>query len=309
MLRLLFFLALTLSLAAQKVALSLDDAPFLRPAPLMAAPPQHEAMRKALKARKVRATLFANGINGGDTPEGKAILRAWGEAGHLIANHSYSHWDLNQDEVSLGAYEADFLKEEALIRDLPGFTKRYRYPFLRAGNTMPKRNGFYAFLKAGGNAIGHVSIDTADYLLDERLRKRLEKEPNADLAPYRDLYLKHLWASARFYDAWSREVFGREIPHVILMHCRLLNGLFLGDVIDFFRAKGWTWIDPDIAFADPVYAHMPKNLPGGEALADAVSAERHDQGFVKAWRTKVSDPDDLLFSEERLTERMDRLGL
>ena len=136
MLRLLFFLALTLSLAAQKVALSLDDAPFLRPAPLMAAPAQHEAMRKALKARKVRATLFANGINGGDTPEGNAILRAWGEAGHLIANHSYSHWDLNQDEVSLGAYEADFLKEEALIRDLPGFTKRYRYPFLRAGNTM-----------------------------------------------------------------------------------------------------------------------------------------------------------------------------
>ena len=42
-------------------------------------------------------------------------------------------------------------------------------------------------------------MDTADYLLDERLRKRLEKEPNADLAPYRELYLKHLWACARFY--------------------------------------------------------------------------------------------------------------
>jgi hypothetical protein len=158
-------------------------------------------------------------------------------------------------------------------------------------------------------AIGHVSIDTADWLLDERLRKRLKKDPKADLAPYRELYLKHLWACARFYDVWSREVFGREIPHVILMHCRLLNGLFLGDVIDFFRAKGWTWIDPATAFTDPVYALMPKNLPGGEALADAVSAERGDQGFVKAWRAKASDPDDLLFSERRLTERMDQLGL
>lgn len=301
--------ALAPLLLAQKVALSLDDAPFLKPSPRLAAPEQHRAMLKALKERKVQAILFANGVNGGDTAEGKAILRAWGEAGHLIANHSYSHWDLNRDDVTLEAYEADVLKGEALIRDLPGFTKRYRYPFLRAGATVAKRDGFYAFLANRGDAIGHVSVDTADYLLDERLRKRLEREPNADVAPYRELYLKHLWACARFYDAWSREVFGREIPHVILMHSRLLNGLFLGDVIDFFRAKGWTWVDPKVAFADPVYAKMPKNLPGGEALADAVAAEQGQQGFVKAWRAAHADPDDLLFSERRLTERMDQLGL
>lgn len=309
MLRHLLCLLLALPLPAQKVALSLDDAPFLRPSPCMAPPAQHQAMLAALKARKVQAILFANGVNGGDTPEGKALLRAWGEAGHLIANHSYSHWDLNRDDVTLEAYEVDVLKGEALIRDLPGFTRLYRYPFLRAGNTLAKRDGFYAFLKARGDAIGHVSIDTADYLLDERLRKRLEKEPGADLAPYRALYLKHLWACARFYDAWSREVFGREIPHVILMHSRLLNGLFLGDVIDFFRSKGWTWISPAEAFQDPSYALMPKNLPGGEALAEAVAAERGHQGFVKAWRAKASDPDDLLFSERRLTERLDHLGL
>ncbi len=289
--------------------MSLDDAPFLRPAPLLEAPAQHEAMRKVLKDRKVQAILFANGVNGGDTPEGRSILRAWGEAGHLLANHSYSHWDLNREEVTLAAYEADALKGEALIRDLPGFSRLYRYPFLRAGTTVAKRDGFYAFLKARGMAIGHVSIDTADWLFDERLRKRLEKDPKADLAPYRELYLQHLWACARFYEAWSREVFGREIPHVLLLHSRLLNALFLGDVIDFFRARGWTWIDPSTAFSDPAYALWPRNLPGGEALADAVSAERGDQGFVKTWRARAKDPDDLLFSERRLQERMDHLGL
>lgn len=34
-----------------------------------------------------------------------------------------------------------------------------------------------------------------------------------------------------------------------------------GDIIDFFRAKGWTWISPAEAFKDPAYALMPKNLP------------------------------------------------
>jgi hypothetical protein len=54
---------------------------------------------------------------------------------------------------------------------------------------------------------------------------------------------------------------------------------------------------------------MPKNLPGGEALADAVAAERGQQGFVKAWREQAKEPDDLLFSEGRLKTRMDQLGL
>lgn len=298
-----------LTLGAQRVALSLDDAPFLWPSPRMSAPAQHRAMQAALKARGVQAILFTNGVNGGDTPEGKAILRTWGEAGHLLANHSYSHWDLNREDVTLVAYEADVVRGEALIQALPGYTRRFRYPFLRAGNTVAKRDGFYAFLQARGDGIGHVSIDSADWLLDERLRQRLEREPGADLAPYRDVYLKHLWACAQLYDAWSREVFGREIPHVILLHSRLLNGLFLGDVIDFFRAKGWTWIAPAEAFKDPVYALMPKNLPGGEALADALSAERNLKGFVQAWRARAKDPDDLLFSEGRLKARLDQLGL
>ena len=309
MLKCLLCLFLTWPLIAQQVALSLDDAPYLRPAPRLAAPAQHQAMLAALKQRNVQAILFVNGINGGETAEGKAFLRTWGEAGHLLANHSYSHLDLNREDVSLEAYEADVLRGEALIQGLPGFTRLYRYPYLRAGATLAKRDGFYAFLKARGLAIGHVSIDTADYLLDERLRKRLEREPGIDVAPYREVYLKHLWACARFYSAWSREVFGREIPHVLLLHSRLLNGLFLGDVIDHFRAQGWTWISPGLAFRDPVYALMPRNLPGGEALADAVSAERGQLGFVKAWRAAKTDPDDLLFSETRLTQRLDQLGL
>ena len=112
-LRLLLALVFALPLAAQRVALSLDDAPFLKPGLRLDGAAQHRAMLGTLKSRKVRAILFANGVNGGDTSEGKAILRSWGEAGHLVANHSYSHWDLNRDEVALAAYEADLAKARA----------------------------------------------------------------------------------------------------------------------------------------------------------------------------------------------------
>lgn len=303
------WLVLATPLLAQRLALSLDDAPFLRESPRMSASAQHRAMLGALKSHQVQAILFANGVNGGDTPEGLAILKAWGEAGHLVANHSYTHWDLNRPEVTLKAYQDDLLKEDAILAPLPGFTRLFRYPFLRGGSTEAKREGMYAFLTEHRYGIGHVSIDTADWLIDERLRKRLAKDPLADLTPYRNLYLAHLWACARFYSAWSRHVFGREIPHVLLLHCRLLNGLFLGEVLASFEAKGWTWMHPLDAFADPVYRLRPKNLPGGEALADAVAAEKGEHGFVAAWRSENKDPDGLLFSEGRLVERLDAMGL
>ena len=298
------------TLGAQQVALSLDDAPFLSAAaPRLEAAAQHQAMLAALKARQVQAILFVNGIGGGDTPQGQSILKAWGEAGHLLGNHTYSHWDLNRPEVALEDYQADILKGEAVIRDLPGFTRLFRYPYLRAGQTEARRDAVYAFLKARGYGLGHVTIDTADWLLDERLRRRLAREPAADLAPYRDLYLRHLWACARFYDAWTRETVGRPVPHVLLLHSRLLNGLFLGEVVDFFRSKGWTWISPAQAFKDPALQLWPRSLPAGEALADALGAEQGRTGFPRAWREKSKDPDDLLFAERRLAERLDQAGL
>ena len=70
MLRPLFSLLLGLPLFAQQVALSLDDAPFLRPSPRMTAPAQHQALLATLRVRKVRAILFVNGVNGGDSAEG-----------------------------------------------------------------------------------------------------------------------------------------------------------------------------------------------------------------------------------------------
>jgi hypothetical protein len=44
---------------------------------------------------------------------------------------------------------------------------------------------------------------------------------------------------------------------VLLLHHRLLNALFLGDVVDLFRARGWAILSPDDAFADPAYQVAP----------------------------------------------------
>jgi hypothetical protein len=40
-----------------------------------------------------------------------------------------------------------------------------------------------------------------------------------------------------------------------------------------FRDKGWTIIDSEVAFADPVYGMRPQTRPAGESILWALAKE------------------------------------
>src|SRR4051812_30006701 len=80
---------------AQSVAFTFDDAPNMSELPRMNAAQRNAAMLAALDRHKVKAALFVTASNGATTPEGNALVRAWGEAGHVIGNHTMTHPDLN----------------------------------------------------------------------------------------------------------------------------------------------------------------------------------------------------------------------
>lgn len=275
----LFCLLLAPFLQAQSIALSFDDGPALDQHVVLDAAGKNRAILGALEAAKVRAVLFACGRKCLETAEGRALVKAWGEAGHRIANHSYAHGSLNGKAATVEGFEADFLRNEALIQDLPGFTKWFRFPYLKEGDTAGKRDALRAFLKARGYRNGHVSIDASDWYYDQRIQARLAKDPGADLEPYRKAYLEHLWDRAAYYDGLARKVLDRSVKHVLLLHHNLANALFLPDVIRMFRAKGWAIITPAEAYGDPVYQLEPDLLPAGESLLWSLAKERNFPGL------------------------------
>lgn len=72
---------------------------------------------------------------------------------------------------------------------------------------------------------------------------------------------------------------GRSVKHVLLLHVNLANALFLGDVIQMFRAKGWTITSPEAAFGDPIYQEQPKVLPAGEGLLWSLAKAKGVKGL------------------------------
>jgi peptidoglycan/xylan/chitin deacetylase (PgdA/CDA1 family) len=251
---------------------------------------RNQSILDTLRAHSVKAMLFVIGGNIQEG-EGKQLLSAWDGAGHVIGNHTYSHRNLNAPTTDLKAYQDDILRAEALLKDFPRFRKYFRFPMLKEGETAAKRDAIREFLATHGYRIGHVTIDNSDWLIDQRLTARLRTNPNADVKPYRDFYLEHMWSRASYYDSLARRVLGYPVKHTLLMHFNLLNGLFLADLMAMFKLKGWRPIDAEEAFGDPLFASKPKVLPAGESIIWSLAKEKGI--LAKDARYPAEDGDDV----------------
>lgn len=256
---------------AQSVAFTFDDGPSLADTPRLTPQQRNQAMLDALAKHKVKAALFVTAGNGADKPAGYALARAWGEAGHVIGNHTMTHPDLDSAKVSLAQYQQEVLDCDKIIATLPGYQKWFRYTYLREGSEPGKREGMRDFLAAQGYRNAYITLDTSDWRLDEHLAETLEKNSKADLAPLKTAYLAHVRERALAYRAMSQRLQGRDIAHVILLHHNLINALFLDDVIGMFKEMGWTIVAPAKAFEDPVYQFSPQRPAHGQSLLLSMS--------------------------------------
>ena len=292
----LILLMLSSAAFGKEFSITIDD-PNLYSKPLFSSVDRDLKILDQLDRLNAKAALFVCGKRV-DSDEGKDLLKRWDERGHLMANHTYSHYYYNGSQVSYENYSKDILKVEPLITGLNNFERYFRFPFLKSGNTKEKRDRIRNFLKSNNYNYGYVTIDASDWYISDRMVKKLSQNPQVDLEGYKKYYLDHMWERAQYYDKLSKQVLGRSVKHTILIHHNLLNALFLEDLINHFKSKGWKLIDPRVAFKDPVYKEAPNTLPSGESIVWALAKEKD----ISTLRYPAEDG---RYEEER----MDKLGL
>lgn len=275
---------------AQSVAFTFDDGPSLAETPLLSPQQRNQALLDALARQRVPAALFVTAGNGANRPEGYALAKAWGQAGHALGNHTMTHPDLHNAKLSVEQYQQEIVECDAIVRTLPGYQKWFRYTFLREGNTPEKRDGMRAFLQQQGYRNAYVSLDTSDWRFDQKLREVLKHNPQADIGPIRQQYLAHVRQRALAYRALSQQLQGRDIPQLLLLHHNLANALWLDDVIAQFKEMGWSITTPAAALADPVYQLMPERAAPGQSLLLSM-ARTLGMGKFPGWERLVDDGD------------------
>jgi len=260
---------------SRRIALTIDD---FNPAALGAddVAAANRRFLRHLDHAGLGATAFV--IGGVNQPAAcRANLKDWSNAGHRIANHTWSHRNYHNPAVTGPEFAADAARAHAFVATFRMFTPLLRFPMLKEGETAAKRDHMRAWMRAEGYRNGHVAIDGCDWLYSQYFLRGGRSEK------FREPYLNHLERMANFSLGLAGRL-GIDAPLTLLLHYNAINLAFLPDVIAHFRALGWRWVDAPQAFADPLYQKEPSRLPAGESLLWALDGgrERHQGEQDKA---------------------------
>lgn len=292
----LILLVLSLSTISQgaEVAITIDDfnlsnstgmAPLKRNAEILA----------ALKKNQVQAIGFVTTKYLSDPSALKAV-KDWSSAGHIIGNHTENHWKYSDKTFS--EFSADVLLADKTLQQFSTFQKIFRFPYLKEGDSVEKRDKMRSFFLENNYKNGHVSIDASDWYINMRLLEKIQAGNIVDYEKYRTFYLKHIWDRSEYYSKLAQKTLGKDIKHTVLLHHNLTTALFLDDLIKMYKKKGWKVIDAEVAFIDPIYKRSPKNIPAGESLVWALAKEKGDSSLRYPAEDSIYEKDE-----------MDRLGL
>jgi peptidoglycan-N-acetylglucosamine deacetylase len=263
---------------AQQIAITFDDLPVHGPLP-PGETRREIASRiiRALRAANVPPTYgFVNGIHVQDEPDTIGVLGAWVAAGNPLGNHTWSHMNLNQN--SLDAFEADTTRNEQVLRleMKDGDWHWFRFPFLAEGDTPEKKMGVRAFLAQHGYRIAGVTMSFGDYEWNEPFARCSAKQDTRTIAWLETSYLRAADDNIRFERTLSHQLYGHDIPYVLLMHIGAFDAHMLPRLLDLYKRRGFSFVPLEQAEQDPFYKYdvNPKLLPGPDMLEEA-AADKH----------------------------------
>lgn len=277
-LRLILLVSLVLSapaLADKRIALSFDDIPRQRGA-FFTPEERTERLIAALRQARVKQAVFF--VNPGrleqpDGAGGEGRIAAYVAAGHTIANHSFSHPSLNRTNAA--DFLADIDRGEAWLKGRAGHRPWFRFPFLHEGGSdKAKRDMVRAGLAARGLRNGYVTADGMDWHLEQLTIDAAAAGKTMDQKALRSLYLQMQISAIDYHDAMARSVLGRSPAHVLLLHETDLAALFIADLVDELRRRGWTIITADKAYRDPLHKAFPDVPWAGGTLTGAMAWEK-----------------------------------
>lgn len=271
----------------RQMAVTFDDLPKVIPQPVRPEDTNQTYLSilriiNILHSHRAPASGFVVGISveRNDRAANVAMLRLWVNAGLTLGNHSYSHPSLCE---SVGdTFSRDVERGYEVLRELSGGipSRYFRYPYLCTGRTLAEKQGFEEFLKRKGWVNAPVTIEPGDYIFNELYLAARKVNDAALQQRIRTEYIARIRELLGYFEGVSGDLFGREVPQIILFHSNDLNADCLDDVLRLIEQRGYRFVRLDQALADPAY-HTPDQYVGTMGIS-----------WLHRWKVALGKPLD-----------------
>jgi peptidoglycan/xylan/chitin deacetylase (PgdA/CDA1 family) len=244
----------------RQIAITFDDLPGVsRHSTAAALDVINARLLATLRIERVPAVGFVNerGIDvDGEREARQAILKRWLDAGMELANHTYSHADLNTTPPD--EYQVDILKGDLITRKLMagrGQTLQwFRHPYTHTGPTPAIKAQIDGFLGAHSYSVAPFTIETVDYTFAPIYERAMLAKDEASADKVMAAYLTTSDERFAFAESLAQDTFGRDIPQILLIHVNRLNADAMPELVRRWKARGYRWIALSDAVKDDAYA-------------------------------------------------------
>ncbi|QNN65144.1 polysaccharide deacetylase family protein [Sphingomonas rhizophila] len=248
--------ATTTPTSAPKMAITIDDLPTHAPFPPGVSPNDvnFQLIDALVKARVPGVTAFVNAASVEVDPSTEKALDAWRDAGIPLGNHGWSHKNLN--DLTVTDYEREIERNEPVLAALNGRDdfKWYRFPYLAEGDDPAKRLAVRTWLADHGYRIASVSMSFSDWQWSAPYARCTAAGDRAAMAELERTYMEAAKADIDYSRLVSKRMYGRDIPHVLLLHVGGMTAHMMPRLLDLYRREGFQFVSLAEAQSDPAYA-------------------------------------------------------
>jgi len=245
---------------ARRMAVTFDDLPYVIPGgdTLAAEQAGTNAILAVLKSHRVPVVAFVNEIKlqvPGEVEARTALLKQWVDAGMILGNHTYSHPDFNK--LTTEQFEQEIVKGDQVTRRLMEKRQPYqlyfRHPMTHTGDTEAKKEAIEKFLASRGYKVTPHTIENSDFIFNVGYVRALHNKDDVLAAKLRSEYVSFTMAATTFAERISEQIFGYEIPQVLLVHANDINAACLDELLSEFEARGYRFDSLDEVMVEAAY--------------------------------------------------------
>jgi beta-lactamase regulating signal transducer with metallopeptidase domain len=227
-------------------------------------PPQDsDATARLMIAKLTQYKIPAIGfVQGGMISDGEKlfpvranIVRLWRDAGFEIGIGGFKH--INFHATSYDDYVANVEKNERVTRqilaekDLP--LRYFSYPYLYTSKSGDEHKRFEGWLKDRGITSVKYGIDNNEWMYSFAYDVARRDNDLNTMKEIRDAFMEYMTQIFTHYEAYSREMFGRDIPQTMVLTPSRLVADTADDLFGMIQKRGYSFVSMGEAMSDEAY--------------------------------------------------------
>jgi len=233
--------------------------------------PPHDAVATAkllvekLKTHKVPAIGFVQGsmISDGEKmfPVRAEIVKMWRDEGFEIGIGNYKHvwfYDTPYDEYVAGVEKNEQIVKKILAeKNLP--LRYFSYPYLNTGRSTEDKLRFESWLKLRGLRSMQYTIDNQEWMYSYAYDIARMDNDISTMNEIRVEFIRYMDQMFDHYEAYSQEMFGRNISQTMVLTTSRLVADSADDLFGMIEKRGYKFVPVDEALKDEAY-NTPENF-------------------------------------------------